>query len=169
MRRATPADLAALQHLEQGAFSGDRLSARSWRNLVSSPSAIVTVAIGADEALLGATVLLLRARSSVARLYSIAVDARARGRGIARQLMQRAIEDSHERRRAVLRLETRSDNRAAQALFRGLGFTELDRKPRYYEDGQAAWRFQKPLWNEGAANEAVLPEAAAVVIFRNAS
>jgi len=141
-------DLPALQDLEEGAFSGDRLSARSWRSLVSSPSAVVTVATGADEALLGAAVLLLRARSTVARLYSIAVDAKARGRGIARQLLMRVIEDAHERGRAIVRLETRADNRAAQALFRDLGFTELDRKPRYYEDGQAAWRFQKSLWNE---------------------
>ncbi len=155
VRRAAAADLPALQRLEDRAFAGDRLSPRSWRNLTRSRSAIVTVAAAADAPLLGAAVLLLRARSSVARLYSIAVDAAARRRGIGRALLERCIDDAHDRGRSVLRLETRADNRAAHALFRRLGFTELDRKPDYYEDGQTAWRWQKSLWNEGSSARAV--------------
>ena len=154
MRRAALPDLPALQRLEQHAFNGDRLSARSWRSLLRSPSAVVTVAAGAEGELLGAAVLLLRAGSSVARLYSIAVDAAARGRGTGRLLLERCIDDAHDRGCSVLRLETRADNRAAQALFRSLGFTEFDRKPRYYADGQTAWRYQKSLWNEGHAIDA---------------
>lgn len=154
-RRAAPTDLPALLRLEEHAFSGDRLSERSWRHLVRSPSAIVSVALRADASVAGATVLLLRERSSVARLYSIAVDAGDRGKGAARALLQRAIDDAHDRGCALLRLETRADNRAAQALFLRLGFTEIGRKPHYYEDGQTAWRYEKSLWRQGRTNRAV--------------
>jgi ribosomal protein S18 acetylase RimI-like enzyme len=159
LRPARLEDLPALLRLEQAAFRGDRLSPRSWRSLVARPSAIVMVALCREGSLLGATVLLLRAGSAVARLYSIAVDAAARGRGVGRRLLERCIDDAHDRGCSVLRLETRADNRAAQALFRRLGFSELDRKPGYYEDGQSAWRFQKSLWNEGSATQLVALDA----------
>jgi len=89
--------------------------------------------------------VLFRSTSAVARVYSIAVDAAARGRGIGRHVMHRCMLDAESRGCAIVRLETRADNQAAQHLYRGLGFEPLDRKPDYYEDGQAAWRFEHRL------------------------
>ena len=154
LRRACAKDISALVSLEQRAFAGDRISARSWRALIASASATVTIADNGDG-IVGASVLLRRVRTSVARLYSIAVDPGARGQGISRALLDAAIDRARATGSSVLRLETRADNRAAQALFRSFGFTQLDRKSAYYHDGGDALRFQKSLWNVVKASRAV--------------
>lgn len=152
MVRASRADLTALSELELAAFAGDRISPRSWRRLIVSRSARVTVARGhAEGGVLGASVVLQRARSSVARLYSIAVAPAARGRGLAGRLLGEAIQHTRESGAAVLQLETRADNHAAQHLFLRHGFNPLDRKTAYYEDGADALRYQKSLWDSGRA------------------
>lgn len=151
--RATTSDLPALSALEEAAFQGDRISPRSWRQFLRSRSAHVTTVRGSEAAapLLGVSVVLRRSRSSVARLYSIAVAPAARGRGIASRLLEEAIGLARDSGAAVLRLETREDNHAAQRLFARHGFRPLDRKTGYYEDGTDALRLQKSLWDRGRA------------------
>src|SRR5450830_1882221 len=154
LRLACEQDTDALSQLEQNAFAGDRISRRSWRRLIASPSATVTIA-SQDGVISGASVLLHSERTSVARLYSIAVDPDARGQGLARMLLEAAIERARAVGSSVLRLETRVDNKTAQLLFGHYGFMPLDRKPTYYADGTDALRFQKSLWNVGKATMAI--------------
>jgi ribosomal protein S18 acetylase RimI-like enzyme len=153
LSRASIKDVDALSHLEQSAFALDRISRRGWLGLIGSAAATVTV-IRQCTGVVGASVLLHSERTSVARLYSIAVDPTARGQGFAQLLLEAAIERARSTGSSVLRLETRVDNTAAQSLFRRHGFAVLDRKPAYYEDGMDALRFEKPLWNEGKASVA---------------
>ena len=148
-------DLQALAELEEAAFSGDRISARSWRALLRSPSATVTVAREASQresCIVGSTVILQRANSSVARLYSIAVAPRSRGRGVSMALLQDATRRMRDAGAAVLRLETRADNLTAQRVFASNGFVARGRKAAYYEDGEDALLYQKSLWDLGAAD-----------------
>lgn len=151
---AASEDWQALSDLEAAAFAGDRISARSWRALLASPSATVTVARDSSSGksrIVGAAVILQRARTSVARLYSIAVAPHARGRGVSAYLLEDAAQRMRDAGAAVLRLETRVDNVAAQHLFARGGFVERGRKPAYYEDGEDALLYQKSLWSLGAA------------------
>ncbi|MFH7041789.1 peptidase C39 family protein [Paucibacter sp. JuS9] len=159
--RASQVDLDALAELEQAAFSGDRISPRSWQRLIASRSATVIVARAGnpDSNLLGAAVVLRRAKSSVARLYSIAVAGAAQGRGLSDRLLGEVVRTSRDSGAAVLRLETRVDNLAAQRLFQRHGFSALDRRSGYYEDGADALRFQKSLWDRGRASKAVALKA----------
>jgi ribosomal protein S18 acetylase RimI-like enzyme len=148
-------DWQALLALEDASFQGDRISARSWRAFLSSPTATVTVARerGAGTAVvIGATVVLQRANTSVARLYSIAVLPHVRGRGISSALLDDAVRRMRDAGAAVLRLETRIDNHAAHTLFKRSGFFERGRKARYYEDGAEALLFQKSLWSVGVGH-----------------
>lgn len=156
LRRAVASDVGAMVQLEQKAFDWDRISRRNWRRLVSSATANVTIA-SVRGTVVGASVLLHSARTSVARLYSIAVDPAARGQGIARRLLDAAAERARTVGSSILRLETRIDNKAAQSLFLSCGFVQLDRKAAYYEDGTDALRLQKSLWEVGKA-----PHAAAL-------
>ena len=116
LRLACEQDIGALSQLEQSAFAGDRISRRSWRGLIASASATVTLA-RQHSGIVGASVLLHSERTSVARLYSIAVDPGARGQGVAWMLLEAAIERARAAGASVLRLETRVDNEAAQSLF----------------------------------------------------
>ena len=153
---ASSEDWRELVELENASFRGDRISARSWRSLLASASATVTVArdsAGTRQApaIVGAAVVLQRAGTSVARLYSIALAPRARGRGVSTALLEDATQRMRDAGAAVLRLETRLDNTAAQRLFSRSGFVQRGRKAAYYEDGMDAVLYQKSLWNLGAA------------------
>ena len=153
IRLARLADVPALTQLELTAFSGDRITTRSWIRLVLSSSAQVAVALQ-DEAVCGSVVILHRKKSSVARVYSIAVSPSSRGQGIAGLLLRHAVDWSRGHGSAILRLETRVDNKEAQSLFDRHGFHEFDRSPGYYADGVEAIRYQRYLWDVGHAGDA---------------
>ncbi|MCP8467840.1 GNAT family N-acetyltransferase [Pseudomonas sp. ZM23] len=143
-RLATPEDLAHLLQLEEQSFQGDRLSPRSLRRLLQVPSAELQVAQDEGE-LLGYALSLFRRGSEVARLYSLAVSPRARGRGVGGGLMQRSECRARERGCTRLRLEVRVDNAAAIGLYERSGYRRFGHIAGYYEDGGDAWRYEKPL------------------------
>lgn len=142
-RPAVAADLPALVALE-ALFPGDRLSARSLRRLLRSPSACVRVMDGA-EGLVGAAVLLTRAGSRIGRIYSLVVAPSARGRGLARTLVATLEQEARRRGCVRMRLEVRADNAAARALYAALGYVERARLSAYYDDGGEGLRLEREL------------------------
>lgn len=152
---ASSEDWQALSELEKASFSGDRISARSWRSFLASASATITVARCASSRIVGAAVVLERANTRVTRLYSIAIAPHARGRGLSAALLADATQRMRDAGATVMRLETRLDNFAAQHLFERSGFVQRGRKSSYYEDGEDALLYQKPLGDLGSADEAV--------------
>jgi ribosomal protein S18 acetylase RimI-like enzyme len=145
VRRATPADLDALVALEQRTFDSDRLSRAQYRRHLGSDSALVLVADGAGPSLAGAAVVFFRKGSVVARLYSLATAAEARGKGVASALMAAATKAARDRGCRVLRLEVRADNVAAIGLYERLGYRRIGRLPAYYDDGADGWRYERSL------------------------
>lgn len=144
VRRATELDLPALVGLEHATFEHDRLSARQWRRHLSSESASVLVAARGRE-LAGAAVLFFRVGSRLARLYSIATAATARGEGIGSRLLDACERAARRRHCTRLRLEVRHDNLAAQRLYERHGYRRIAAIKAYYEDGADAWRYEKTL------------------------
>ena len=142
-RPAVAADLPALVALA-ALFPGDRLSARSLRRLLRSPSACMLVVDGVDG-LAGASVLLTRVGSRVGRIYSLVVAPGARGRGLARTLVATLEQEARRRGCVRMRLEVRADNAAARALYAALGYVERTRLPGYYEDGGEGLRLEREL------------------------
>jgi len=144
IRRGRPADLDAIWELENRVFETDRMSRRSLRRLLASPTAI-TLAAQADGAIAGVAVVLFRATSRVARLYSLAVAPRHTGRGIASALLKAAENTARSRQCRSLRLEVHEENHGAIKLYRKAGYREFGRYRQYYEDRGHALRFEKPL------------------------
>jgi len=144
VRAARRDELDALVALEQASFASDCLSRRQYLHHLASPCARVFAAVGAD-CLAGAAVLLFRRGTRVARLYSLAVAADMRGRGVARRLLEAAEHAARARDCTRLRLEVRADNRAAQALYEQAGFRRYGQRTSYYADGTDAWLYEKPL------------------------
>ena len=68
----------------------------------------------------------------------IAVADSWRRRGLARLLMDDALQFARASRIRSITLEVRESNEAAQAFYRSLHFDSLYRRPRYYPDGEAA-------------------------------
>ncbi|HSW14416.1 MAG TPA: GNAT family N-acetyltransferase [Solimonas sp.] len=143
IRRARPADAAALLALEQH-FPGDRMSVRSLRHLLQVPSAALWVA-QREGKVLGALVLLTRRNSGIARIYSVVVSPAARGAGLGRRLVLAAETHARRSKKSLMSLEVRADNAAAIALYLGLGYTQQRALAAYYDDGADGLRLRKTL------------------------
>jgi ribosomal-protein-alanine N-acetyltransferase len=137
MRPARSGDLDAIVDLESAAFPiEDRFPRRSWRRLLTRPSALVLVTSGQLD---GSVAWLLREGASVARMYSLAVHPSARGRGLGRQLIAASLRrlPAHIDR---LSLEVRRDNAPAVGLYCAVGFVETARLRDYYGAGRHGLR-----------------------------
>lgn len=141
IRPARASDLDALVAIEQAVFETDRISRRALRALIMGDHPIVLVAEAAG-AIAGCCVILTRADSHMARLYSLAA---APGRtGVGRALLNGAEAAARARGLAGMRLEVREDNARAIDLYERAGYRVFGKKPGYYADGASALRFEKP-------------------------
>ncbi|TMJ68026.1 MAG: GNAT family N-acetyltransferase, partial [Alphaproteobacteria bacterium] len=143
VRRAERADLDALMDLEHRVFATDRLSRRSLRQFLKSPSAEVMVA--EDNRLAGTAIVLFRSCSLLARLYSLAVAPHMSGRGVGPMLLEAAEAAALARDCRAIRLEVHVSNHPAISRYRKSGYREFGRIRGYYEDGGDALRFEKRL------------------------
>ncbi|EHQ52367.1 MULTISPECIES: GNAT family N-acetyltransferase/peptidase C39 family protein [Ectothiorhodospira] len=144
IRPARLSDIPALLAIEQRCFASDRLSRRQFRYLLTKGKAH-TLVFDEGEGILGYVLLLFSRGTSMARLYSIAVDDEARGRRVGRQLVEAAEAEARERDCAYLRLEIRKDNQASIRLFESLEYRRFGEYGDYYEDHMDAWRYEKSL------------------------
>jgi ribosomal-protein-alanine N-acetyltransferase len=145
VRRAEISDLDDLVALEDRTFDSDRMSRDQYRRHLDSDSALVLVASANHRNFLGTAVLFFRKGSGVARLYSIASQPEARGKGVGTALIEACEAAGRQRRCRALRLEVRTDNVVAIALYERLGYRRIGSYARYYQDGADAWRYEKAL------------------------
>lgn len=144
LRHATLDDIPALLAIEQQCFATDRLSRRSFRHVLTHGNA--TMVLDEDRGLVRGYVLLLFSRStSVARLYSIAVQPEQARCGMGGRLLEAAEAAALDRDCVSMRLEVRRDNPASLALFLRRGYHQFAETPDYYEDHMDALRFEKRL------------------------
>lgn len=144
IRPATIRDLPALLALEAEAFTGDRISRRNFRHLLTKAHAISLV--DEDEAgLCGYVTVLFKKATPLGRLYSIAVSPRCRGQRKGELLLGAAEHASRQRGCSALRLEVRPDNAAARGLYDRSGYRSIGVYKRFYEDGADAIRLEKQL------------------------
>lgn len=152
IRPARASDVEALVAIENAVFDTDRISRRSFRQLIDRETAD-TLVVDDAGALLGYAMVLYRTGSGVARLYSLAVAPGAAARGLGRALLEAAEQAAFKHDRLLLRLEVREDNARAIALYEKTGYRRIGRETDYYEDGGAALRYEKLL--RGKARPAV--------------
>ncbi|MDT0617056.1 N-acetyltransferase [Salinisphaera sp. P385] len=144
IRPVEPADLDAIVALERRCFDRDTQTRRSLRYLLTRANAI-NLAAECDGRLTGYLTLLLRRGAQAARVYSIAVDPAARGRGLAGQLLHAA--EAHATRRDCNRMvcEVRASNQTSLALFTSHGYQRKRDLPAYYPGGEDGVRLEKRL------------------------
>jgi ribosomal protein S18 acetylase RimI-like enzyme len=134
IRRAGIHHLDALIDLENRSFPGDRISRRSFRRLLTRAHATTLLDVEGGS-VRGYVTLLYRTGAPTARLYSIAVDGAARGKGVGRRLVEAAEKDARAHGCTRLKLEIREDNRASIGLFLSTGYEQFAHEEDYYEDG----------------------------------
>ena len=132
LRQATVADLDAIMALENSSFPTDAWSRdtmdaelRSIHNvyLVDDHDGVV-IGYGGVRALQG---------GSDADIQTIALDPAHRGRGLGRALLRTLLQTAIDRGAREMFLEVRADNPGAEGLYLSEGFTELGRRPHYYQ------------------------------------
>ena len=142
-RRAALADLNRLLDLER-VFPTDRLSRPNLRRLLRRGHADVWVC--EERGTVHGDIAVLYRRGSLrARIYSLAVDPAARGRGMARALLALAENGARARGKRIMGLEVRCDNAAALGLYERSGYRITARLAHFYEDRAAALKMEKPL------------------------
>ena len=137
VRTAAAADVEAVSRLE-----GECLGVDAWsENLVHEginatlPTVVYLVAEVHDEVVGHAVV---STAGDIAELQRIAVHAAHRRSGVASALLAEVVKVAGRAEADRLLLEVREDNQAALGFYAGSGFTEIDRRPRYYADGATA-------------------------------
>ena len=78
-------------------------------------------------------------------LHNIAVHPDHRGRGIARQLLEKIDEYCHLKELRKILLEVRRDNDQARRLYLGMGYESVGMRKDYYGPGRDAYLFTKIL------------------------
>lgn len=144
VREVKADDLKDLLELEGICFQSDRLSRRSLQRWIKGESRIFQV-LEIEGRMRGYGLVLLRAGSGLARLYSIALHPEVRGRGYAGELMRALEEAAANEGRKSMRLEVAKQNSAAIQLYQRLGYRVFGELPDYYEDHSDALRMEKPI------------------------
>ena len=140
VRVATEADVPAVAALDAAVFGADAWSAQQVREELTGDGRRAWVE---GDPLVGYAVTWRS--GDVVDLNRIAVRPEDRGRGLARQLLDAALEASRADRADRVLLEVAATNTAALALYASAGFVEIDRRRRYYRDGTDAVVMRLPL------------------------
>jgi ribosomal protein S18 acetylase RimI-like enzyme len=141
-RLAESRDLAALVQLEEKCFATDRLTRRNFAWMINKAHAHFVV-VEAGGALVGYSLVLFHKGTSLARLYSIAVDQSCRGLGIAWELLRRSEQAAADNGCVYLRLEVNPGNASAIALYEKAGYYRFGLFRAYYDDDSDALRYEK--------------------------
>jgi ribosomal-protein-alanine N-acetyltransferase len=144
VRGATADDATAVAALEEAALGADAWSPHLVTEGVAGrvPTTLYLVATEAEELVGYAAASLV---ADLAELQRIAVAATRRRTGVASDLLARVEAEASRRHADRVLLEVREDNHGACAFYAARGFTEIDRRPRYYADGTTAVVLAKEL------------------------
>lgn len=130
IRPATGADVERLVALEALCMGPDAWSESLVREGVTGGLPTVHWLVGEDGYAVASYV------GDVVELQRIGVAPGARRTGLAGRLVVAVVEQATTEERVIV--EVREDNAGALAFYADAGFVELDRRPRYYQDGTTA-------------------------------
>lgn len=138
IRTAVHADVAAVAELEQRCLGADAWSPWLVEQGVRGglPTVHYVVFEHGEAGVVGYACVSIVA--DIAELQRIAVTPEHRRTGVARTILDAVVSRARAGRADRLLLEVREDNAGALAFYAAAGFTEIDRRPRYYRDGTTA-------------------------------
>lgn len=119
---------ASMAALHRRCFA-DAWDEGTFEALIAAPATFAhAVVVGADVV----AFVLWRCAADEAEILTLAVDSIWRRRGLARRLLEAVVAAGRARGAARLFCEVALDNAPAQALYHGLGFVPVGRRPAYY-------------------------------------
>ncbi|MCK9160920.1 MAG: ribosomal protein S18-alanine N-acetyltransferase [Bacteroidaceae bacterium] len=144
VRRGGLRDISRILEIEQESFGPDSFSAAQFTYLINhSKGAFLVVENGGR--ILAYLSLLFHSRYNYLRIYSVAVSAQSRGKGIGQLLMDEAFKIASDSGAKKITLEVMVTNRSAIALYLKNGFKKCGIKPGYYHHGEDAFYMQRDM------------------------
>ncbi len=135
VRPLTVAHLDECWRLDQRCFTdGEAYSRDTFEYLLTAPESVSYRAVTPDGTMVGFVVGLVEP-DRTGHITTVGVAPEYRRRRIAQKLMDKTEEAFRRRGVQTLRLEVRSTNPGAQALYAKLGFAITQQLPRYYSNG----------------------------------
>ena len=129
--RMNESHVASVAAIEKECFGRDAWSERSVAGELTNALALWLVAVE------GETVAGYVGSQTVCNetdMMNVAVTADFRRRGIGEQLVTALVDELKTMDSRCLTLEVRASNTSAQAMYEKLGFVEIGRRPRYYQN-----------------------------------
>jgi ribosomal-protein-alanine N-acetyltransferase len=164
VRAFTPADLAHVTGIERASFGAEAFPESTFRRLHALHPGEFLVAAAPGGAVVG--YITGAVAGDRGEIQSVAVNRRARGRGIGSLLARRLLDRFRQLglRRCVL--QVRTTNAGAIDVYRRLGFRSVRTLAAYYADGGAAFLMEKRLAGRRrrrpSGAEGVMPQPTAV-------
>ena len=82
-------------------------------------------------------------------ILNVAVNPDVRGAGVGRMLVQKVLDECSSAGASFVSLEVRESNLSAIALYLKMGFTEVGKRKRYYENSEDALMMEYLFGNTG--------------------
>lgn len=143
IRKARIGDIPQLVEIENASFDYDQLSRRNFHWMMKKAHSIFLV-LDYHGQLIGYGLVLINSGTSLARLYSICILKEFQGHGLASKLIKELeIKSIDDEDCAYLRLEVKENNKSAIKLYEKLGYSKFSVKENYYDDGKAAFCYEK--------------------------
>lgn len=137
VRAAGADDVGAVARIEQECLGADAWSEGLVREGILSRLPTVAYLVAVDGAeVVGHAVTSVA--GDIAELQRVAVLPPYRRQGVARALLEHVLSAVVRTEADRVLLEVREDNAPALGFYAALGFTEVDRRRRYYADGATA-------------------------------
>jgi ribosomal-protein-alanine N-acetyltransferase len=134
LRTMTAADVDALMPFEHIMFGTESWSRSAYLEEINDKELRYYVVAEADGQLLGDAGLLTV--DETAQIVTVGVLPQARRQGIGRLLVRELVAEARRRDAEEVLLEVRVDNDAAKKLYESEGFSEIGRRPGYYDHGR---------------------------------
>jgi ribosomal protein S18 acetylase RimI-like enzyme/predicted double-glycine peptidase len=147
IRKGTINDLELMVDLETRGFKADNFSPEQFKYLLTDANSTVLI-IEYGKRIAGEAVLLWRRGIKVARLYNIVIDPDLQGFGLGTKLLKACENEAIKRKRKILSLEVRTDNKNAIGFYKKHGFKITEKLPGYYSGIASGVRMVKTLRSE---------------------
>ena len=125
------AHVASVAAIEKECFGMDAWSEKSVASELTNQLSLWLVAVDGDRV---AGYVGSQTVCDETDMMNVAVTADFRRRGIGEKLVNALVEELKAMDSHCLTLEVRASNTPAQAMYEKLGFVEIGRRPRYYQN-----------------------------------
>ena len=129
--RMNESHVASVAAIEKECFGRDAWSEKSVSGELTNALALWLVAVEGDAV---AGYVGSQTVCNETDMMNVAVTAEFRRRGIGEQLVTALVAELKAMDSHCLTLEVRASNTPAQAMYEKLGFAEIGRRPRYYQN-----------------------------------